>query len=192
MKLNWPLMENNITTEDIDVLIEFLKKIPRLTQSENVKAFEYEWSEWLGVKYSIFVNSGASANFITMAAIKHLYGVGEIIVPTLTWVSDIVSVIQNGFKPVFVDINPKNFCMDDEQAIAKLTNKTKAVFLTHVQGFNGLTEHLLKVLKEKNIPLIEDVCESHGAIFKGKKLGSYGLVSNFSFYYILTRGNKGA
>ena len=183
MKLDWPLMENNITMEDLNVLIKFLKGQPRLTQSENVKAFEREWSEWLGVRYSVFVNSGASANFITMAAVKHLYGVGEVIVPPLTWVSDIVSVFQNGFKPVFVDINPQNLCMNNEQVIAKLTDKTKAVFLTHVQGFNGLTDRLLDVLKKKNIPLIEDVCESHGATFKGKKLGSYGLASNFSFYF---------
>lgn len=183
MKLDWPLMENNITTKDLNVLIEFLKGQPRLTQSSNVQAFEKEWSEWLGVRYSVFVNSGASANFITMAAVKHLYGVGEVVVPPLTWVSDIVSVFQNGFKPVFVDINPQNLCMNDEQVIAKLTDKTKAVFLTHVQGFNGLTDRLLDVLKKKNIPLIEDVCESHGTTFKAKKLGSYGLVSNFSFYF---------
>jgi len=183
MKLNWPLMKNNITKDDLDVLIEFLKGQPRLTQSENVSAFEKEWSDWLGVKYSIFVNSGASANLISLAAIKHLYGLGEIIVPPLAWVSDIASVLQNGFTPIFVDINPKNLCMNDEQVIAKLSDKTKAVFITHVQGFNGLTERLLKTLEEKNIPLIEDVCESHGATFKGKKLGSFGLISNFSFYF---------
>jgi len=183
MKLNLPLMEDNITREDLDILIEFLKKKPRLTQSSNVMAFEKEWSEWLGVRYSVFVNSGASANLITMAAVKHLYGSGEIIVPTLTWVSDIASVIQNGFEPVFVDINPKNLCMDDTQVISKLNDRTRAVFLTHVQGFNGLTERLLRILKERNIHLIEDVCESHGATFKGKKLGSFGLISNFSFYF---------
>jgi CDP-4-dehydro-6-deoxyglucose reductase, E1 len=183
MKLNWPLMENNITKEDIDVLIEFLKGVPRLTQGDNVQAFEKEWSEWLGVRYSIFVNSGASANLITIAALKHLYGRGEIIVPTLTWASDIASVIQNDFVPVFVDINPRNLCMDDEQIISKLTDKTRAVFITHVQGFNGLTDRLLRVTKEKHIPLVEDVCESHGATFKGKNLGTFGLISNFSFYF---------
>lgn len=183
MKFNWPLMEDNITKEDIDTLIAFLEKIPRLTQSSNVLAFEKEWSDWLGVRYSVFVNSGASANLITMAALKHLYGRGEIIVPPLTWVSDIASVIQNGFEPVFVDINPKNLCMDDTQVISKLNDRTRAVFLTHVQGFNGLTERLLRSLKERNIPLIEDVCESHGATFMGRKLGSFGLVSNFSFYF---------
>jgi len=183
MNFKWPLMEDNITRQDVDTLIDFLKGMPRLTQSENVKAFEREWSDWLGVKHSVFVNSGSSANFITMAAIKHLYGMGEVIVPPLTWVSDIVSVLQNGFKPVFVDINPRTLCMNDEQVIAKLTDKTRAVFLTHVQGFNGLTNRLLETLEKKNIPLIEDVCESHGATFKGKKLGSYGFVSNFSFYF---------
>ncbi len=183
MKLNWPLMENNITMEDLNVLVKFLKGQPRLTQSDNVLAFEKEWSEWLGVKYSVYVNSGASANLITIAALKHLYGTGEIIVPTLTWVSDIASVIQNGFTPVFVDINPQNLCMDDMQVITKLSEKTKAVFITHVQGFNGLTDRLLETLEEKNILLIEDVCESHGATFKGKKLGSFGLISNFSFYF---------
>jgi len=176
-------MENNITRGDIDVLIEFLKGKPRLTQSSNVEAFEREWSEWLGVRYSVFVNSGASANLITMAALKHIYDIGEIIVPSLTWVSDIASVIQNGFTPIFVDINPRNLCMDDEQVITKLSDSTKAVFITHVQGFNGLTDRLLEVLRRRSIPLIEDVCESHGATFKGQKLGSFGLISNFSFYF---------
>jgi len=183
MNFNWPLMKNNITRDDIDKLVKFLKEMPRLTQSENVKAFEQEWSEWLGIKYSVFVNSGSSANFISMAVIKHLYGSGEIIVPPLTWVSDIVSVIHNGFKPVFVDINPYNLGMNDEQVIAKLTDKTRAVFITHVQGFNALTDRLLDTLKERNIPLVEDVCESHGATFKEKKLGSFGLISDFSFYF---------
>jgi CDP-6-deoxy-D-xylo-4-hexulose-3-dehydrase len=176
-------MENNITEEDIHVLIEFLKGVPRLTQGDNVQAFEKEWSDWLGVRYSIFVNSGASANLITIAALKHLYGRGEIVVPTLTWTSDIASVIQNGFVPVFVDINPRNLCMDDEQVISKLTDKTRAVFITHVQGFNGLTDRLLRAIQEKHIPLVEDVCESHGATFKRKKLGAFGLISNFSFYF---------
>lgn len=183
MPLNLPLMDNNITDEDLDVLIDFLKARPRLTQSENVKLLEEEWAEWLGVKYSIFVNSGSSANMMTLGALKHLYGIGEVIVPTLTWVSDIVSTISNGFKPVFVDIDPKNLCMAENEILKKITPETKAVFMTYVQGFNGLSDNLLNELKSRNIPLLEDVCESHGATFKDKKLGSYGLASNFSFYF---------
>lgn len=177
-------MKNNITRDDLDTLIDFLQQNdPILTQSTQVREFEREWSEWLGVRYCVYVNSGASANLLTIAALKYLYGEGEIVVPSLTWVSDIASVIQNGFNPVFVDINPRNLCMDDTQVISKLTDKTRAVFITYVQGFNGLTERLLNVLKDRNIPLIEDVCESHGATFNDQKLGVYGLISNFSFYY---------
>jgi len=184
MSLNWPLMENNITREDLDTLDEFLQGNPILTQSENVSEFEREWSEWVGVKYSIFVNSGSSANLISLAALKQVTGSGgEIIVPPLTWVSDISSVLFCGYNPVFVDINPKTLSMNDEQVIAKLTENTKAVFLTHAQGFNGLTDRLLSTLTKRNIPLIEDVCESHGAEFNNKKVGSFGWVSNFSFYY---------
>jgi CDP-6-deoxy-D-xylo-4-hexulose-3-dehydrase len=182
--LDWPLMSNNITREDLDALIEFLRQDnPILTQSKNVRQFEEEWSEWLGVKYSVFLNSGASANLVTMATLKETAGLGEVIVPTLTWVSDIASVLQCGFKPVFVDINPRTLGMDTEQVLAKLTPRTKAVFLTHVLGYNALTRRLLDELGARNIPLIEDVCESHGATFEGRKLGTCGLISNFSFYY---------
>jgi len=177
-------MKNNIIRSDLDALIKFLMGNPILTQSENVREFESEWSEWLGVKYSVFVNSGSSANLISIAALKQIVGSGgEIIVPALTWVSDISSVLFCGFTPKFVDVNPKTLGMDDEQVIDKLTPNTRAVFLTHAQGFNGLTDRLLDTLKARNIPLIEDVCESHGAEFRKNKLGSFGWVSNFSFYY---------
>jgi CDP-4-dehydro-6-deoxyglucose reductase, E1 len=182
--LNWPLMANNITRGDLDALIEFLKQDdPILTQSKNVIAFEQEWSQWLGVKHSVFVNSGSSANQITMAALKERFGGGEVIVPTLTWVSDIASVLQAGFDPVFVDINPRTLGMDVKEILAELNSSTRAVFITHVLGFNALDQTLIDECQKRNIPIIEDVCESHGATFKGKKLGSLGFASNFSFYY---------
>lgn len=181
---DWPLMQNNIAREDLDAVIAFLsQKDPILTQSAQVRAFEQEWSRWLGVKHSVFVNSGSSANLITLAALRERFGGGEIIVPTLTWVSDIASVLQNGFEPVFVDINPRTLGMDTRQVAAKLTSRTRAVFVTHVLGYNALDDFLLAELQRRKIPLIEDVCESHGATFRGKKLGSFGLLSNFSFYY---------
>jgi hypothetical protein len=98
--LNWPLMRNNIQQTDVDALVNFLQpEVPILTQASQVEAFEQEWSRWLGVEHSVFVNSGSSANLLTITALKETYGTGEIIVPTLTWVSDIASVIQCGFKP---------------------------------------------------------------------------------------------
>ena len=178
-------MENNITKKDVDSVINFLRKnkLRIFTQFQKVLKFEKNWSKWLGVKYSVFVNSGSSANLLTLQAVKILYGTGEVIVPPLTWISDIASVIQNGFKPVFADINPRTLCMDENEIFKKISNKTKAVFITHAQGFNGLSEKLIRVLKDKKIILLEDVCESHGASFKNKKLGTFGLISNFSFYY---------
>ena len=183
--MKFPLMRNNILREDLDAIIEHLKQDdPILTHGANVRAFEDEWSKWLGVKYSVFVNSGASANLLTMAILKirHPEG-GEVIVPPLTWISDIASVMQHGFTPVFADIDPQTLSMDTAKILAKITPKTRAVFLTHVQGFDGLTDALVAELKRRNIPLIEDVCESHGATHNGRRLGSFGWVSNFSFYY---------
>ncbi len=184
MKFSHPLMHNNFSKTDIRSVINLLKqKNLILTQSKFVRAFEKKWSQWLGTKYSVFVNSGSSANLLTMTILKILYGKGEIILPTLTWVSDINSVIQSNLKPVFVDIDPKNLCMLESEIIKKVNKKTLAVFMTHAQGFNGLSSNLISFLKRKKILLIEDVCESHGATFKGKKLGTYGKISNFSFYY---------
>jgi CDP-4-dehydro-6-deoxyglucose reductase, E1 len=182
--LDWPLMQNNIARTDLDAVIAHLQQDdPILTQSKQVQHFEQEWSSWLGVKYSVFVNSGASANLLTMTALREVFGGGEVIVPTLTWVSDVASVLQCGFTPVFTDIDPRTLGMDCDEVIRKLSPRTRAVFLTHVLGYNGLSRRLLDELKARNIPLIEDVCESHGATFEGKKLGTYGLMSNFSFYY---------
>ena len=82
---------------------------------------------------------------------------------------------------MFVDIDPKHLGMLREDVLKKITPKTRAIFLTHILGFNALDKELLAELEKRNIPLIEDVCESHGATFEGRKLGTFGLMSNFSF-----------
>jgi CDP-4-dehydro-6-deoxyglucose reductase, E1 len=183
--MKYPLMRNNIAREDLDAVIaHLLQDDPILTQSANVRAFEQEWSQWLGVKHSVFVNSGASANLLSMALlrIRHPAG-GEVIVPPLAWVSDVASVLQNGFTPVFADIDRQTLSMDTDRILARISDRTRAVFLTHVQGFDGLSDRLVSELARRKIPLIEDVCESHGATHNGQRLGSFGWVSNFSFYY---------
>ena len=180
-------MNNNYTKQDMTAVRNLLKnRNIILTQSKKVEEFEKKWSKWLKVKYSTFVNSGSSANYISISLLKVINKnktKNEIIVPSLTWVSDVNSVIMNGFKPVFVDINLSNLSMNTKEVLKKINNKTLAVFITHAQGFNGLNDELINKLKQKKIHLIEDVCESHGAKFKNKKLGTYGLISNFSFYY---------
>tara|TARA_R110000824_G_scaffold36029_5_gene112262 strand:+ start:12618 stop:13775 length:1158 start_codon:yes stop_codon:yes gene_type:complete len=178
-------MEDNIIREDVDEIISFLsqKKIPRLTNGPKVVEFEKTWSRWLGTDKSVFVNSGHSANQLTMLSIKHLYGAGEVILSPLNWISDVSSVIQNGFTPVFVDINYHNLALNEELLVDKINDKTKAILLTHILGLNGLTDNIINICKEKNILLIEDVCESHGATHNGQLLGTFGDVSNFSFFF---------
>jgi len=180
-----PLMEDNIDREDVNSLVNFLNQtpIPKLTNGPKVVEFENAWGQWLGTKYNLMVNSGASANELTILALNELYEDGEVILPPLTWISDVSSVIFSKFAPVFCDINLKNLSFDLEKLKKLITPKTRAIFLTHVLGINGLTDEVLNICKENNINLIEDVCESHGTTFKGKKVGSYGFVSNFSFYF---------
>lgn len=181
--LNIPLMQNNIEQEDISSLIDFLRTTDRFTNGPKVQEFETAWSAWLGVKHTLFVNSGSSANFITMSVLRDLYGPGEVMVPPIAWSSDIASVFAAGHTPVFVDVAKENLAMAEQEILSHITDKTRAVFLTHVLGFNGLSQSLVQELARRNIPLIEDVCESHGATMDGKKCGTYGLASNFSFYY---------
>lgn len=181
--INWPLMENNIDRSDIDCLVQFLNESDVFTQGKKVREFEQQWSKWLGTKHSLFVNSGSSANFITLAVLKELYGDGEVITSPIGWESDVASIMNAGLTPVFVDVDLANLAMNPENILGAITEQTKAVLLTHVLGFAGCNEMLIEELKHRNIILIEDCCESHGARLNGRKIGTLGQVSNFSFYY---------
>ena len=185
-KLKLPLMSDNISRDDIDCLVEFLQQepIPRLTNGSKVVEFEEKWSEWLGVKHSVFVNSGTAANDLTMLALGYMYpDGGKVILPPLTWISEINSVLFAGLDPAFVDINLKNLSFDLDKLERAITGRTKAIFLTHILGLNALSDRLLKICEDNNILLIEDVCESHGVTHNNVKVGSLGFASNFSFYF---------
>jgi len=184
MNLDWPLMKHNFTRADLAAVSEHLKHDdPVLTHSKNVAAFEQEWSAWLGVQHSVMVNSGASANLLSMTALRERHGPGEVIVPPLTWVSDIASVLQCGLKPVFADIDARTLGMDTERVLNAITPDTRAVFLTHILGYNALTRRMADELARRNVLLIEDACESHGALFEDRRVGSIRWQSDFSFYY---------
>ena len=183
--MKYPLITNNIIRSDLEAIKELVSQDnPILTNGAKVREFEAAWSMWLGCKYSVFVNSGSSANLLSMALLQLEFPEGgEVIVPPLTWVSDISSVIQCGFTPVFADIDLNTLGMNTDKILEKVNVNTRAVFLSHIQGFNAITDKLLIELENKKIRLIEDVCESHGASFKNKKVGNFGWTSNFSFYY---------
>ena len=182
----WPLINDNVTVSDKEALVEFIKSPNvRFTQSEKVREFEQKWSEWLGVKHSVFVNSGASANYIMASVLKEVRGLGQVIVPPLGWVSDIAPLVNLGFEPLFVDVGKNNLSMPAEsirRAVESAKNPV-AITLVHALGFNALSDEIIKIAEDNNLLLIEDCCESHGATFDGRKVGSYGAMSNFSFYF---------
>ena len=149
-KFSWPLMRNNITQSDKKTLINFIKKTDNFTNGARVLEFEKKWSKWLGVKYSTFVNSGASANLLSLKILRDLIkNKNEVIVPVFTWNSDIVSVTSSGFKPIFVDINLNNLAMNEDLIKKKINKNTAAVFITHAMGFVGISEDFINHLKKK-------------------------------------------
>jgi len=181
-------MRNNILPEDVAPVIELLQQCdPRLTAGPSVLEFEKSWSNWLGVPYSVFVNSGSSANLACLAWLKNKFpDGGKVIVPPLTWSSDISSVYWMGFEPLFVDITLTTLACNENliQDSLQLHSDIRAVFLTHAQGLNGLTKKISDLCDEHGIYLIEDVCESHGVrTHTGDKAGTHGALSCFSFYY---------
>lgn len=184
-KYIWKLQENIIDKSNINTLVNFIRTTKRYTQFKKVREFEKVWSKWQGCKYSVFVNSGSSANLIILDLLKDLYWQhgDEIIVPIITWITDISTLLQFGLKPVFVDVNLYDFSFNYEKLEEKITNKTKAIFLTHLIGFPADIDKIKKIINNKNIILIEDCCESHGAKIDNIKVGNFGLCSSFSFYW---------
>jgi CDP-6-deoxy-D-xylo-4-hexulose-3-dehydrase len=182
----WPLQENIITDLDLDVLVNFIRTTKRFTQFKCVRKFENAFSKWQGCNYSIFVNSGSSANLIMISAAKEIYNWkdgDEVIVPSVTWTTTVTPVIQLGLKPIFVDINLHDLSFDYEKINKLISNKTRAIFVAHLLGFPAATDKLKKIIKNKNIILLEDCCETQGGKINGIKVGNFGLAGSFSFYW---------
>ena len=180
----WQLINDSITKEDKKTLTDFINTDGvRFTQGEQVRKFEEEWSKWVGCKYSVYVNSGASANYIMASMMKEKKGLGEVIVSPLGWVSDVSPLVNLGFTPVFVDVDLKNMSITLENIKKAVTDKTVGITLVHVLGFNAVNDELVKFCKDEDLFFIEDCCEAHGATYNGERVGNFGDVSNFSFYF---------
>jgi len=185
-EFSWPLMKDCITQSDKRAMISFLENNSRLTNGPKVKQFEEEWSEWLGCKYSLFVSSGSTANFLLLAAIKEKYNLKDgdkVIVPAITWVTNVSPVFQLGLTPIFCDVDKTTFSFDTDylKKIKKEHDDIKVVFVTHLFGISAEIEEYKKILP--NAVFIEDVCESHGATLNGKKCGTLSEGSTFSSYF---------
>jgi len=175
-----------MSDNDVDTLVKFIRRTKRFTQFEMVKQFETEFAKWQGCKYCVFVNSGSSANFLLINALKELrkWNIGdEIIVPAVTWPTTITPIIQMGLKPVFVDINLNDLSFDYDKLSENITNKTRGIFVVHLLGFPANVDKIKEITKGKDIVLIEDCCESQGAEIDGNKVGNLTTAGTFSFYW---------
>lgn len=180
------LVKDTIDGDDIKKLISWLETNPRLTKGElNVK-FEKEWSEWLGKKYSVFVNSGSSANLAALYALL-LSGKlrnNKIVVPAVSWVTTVTPAVQFGMEPIMCECDEDNLGLNIEhlKQIIK-EHDPSSIILVHVLGFPNHMNEIVELCKEHDIRLIEDTCESIGSEYEGKKLGTFGDLSTFSFYF---------
>jgi len=183
----WPLMEDTISFKDRLKMAAFLLTNSRLTNGQKVREFESKWSEWLGVKHSLYVSSGSTANSLLIAAVKERYRLKDgdkVLVPATTWMTNIAPVFQNGLQPIFCDINLNNFSFDVNELkyIATQHPDIKVVFITHLIGLSSNVERVREIFP--NALILEDICESHGVEGPdGKKRGTDSIGSTFSFYF---------
>ena len=184
---NWPLMKNSISLLDRVKLAKFVLTSDKFTQGKKVEEFERQWSKWLGCKYSVFVTSGSTANFLLVASIMEKYGLekgDKVLLPACTWVTNINPIIQLGLKPIFCDISLENYSFDCDNLtkIAKKHPDIRLVFVTHLLGIAAPVDKFKNLFPEALF--IDDVCESHGCKdINGVKVGSDSLGSTFSFYF---------
>lgn len=171
--------------QEIIAIIESVMKGKWLPAGEKVNRFEQEFSKKFGFDKSIMVNSGSSANLVMLAALKKYYGWqdgDEIIVCCCGFATTIAPIVQNGLKPVFVDITWDDLNWNIDQIAAKITPKTRAVFSSPVLGNAYDLEYLLDICETNNIHLISDNCDSLGSTYKGNYLTTYSVAASCSFY----------
>jgi len=161
-----------------------------------VKEFEKRFSQYIGTKYGVAVNSGTSANMIALNVLLEtgeLKKGDEVIVPAATFASVVSPIIHLGLIPVYVDVNSTYYNIDPEEVKKAISKKTKAIIIVHSLGVAAEIDALLKISKKHNLKIIEDCCEAHGAKYKKKKVGSFGDLATFSFFvsHNMTTGEGG-
>jgi dTDP-4-amino-4,6-dideoxygalactose transaminase len=148
---------------------------------EELENFEKEFAQFCDTKFAVGVNSGTSALHLALLAA----GVGpgsEVITVPFTFVASVATILYTGARPVFVDVDPQTCLMDVIQVEKKITDKTKAIVPVHLYGHPVDLDPLLDLARVKNLVVIEDAAQAHGATYKGKRVGSIGRLGCFSFY----------
>ena len=195
------LAEATIDDKDIDELIEWLKTYPRLTKGKLTLDFEAKWSNYLGVEHSTFVNSGSSANLLMLATLMEagdLETGDSVIVPALSWATDVAPIMQLGLRPMLCDCDPDDYAVDPKHFMDLLKNgvledkgvnnstirhRPKAAIIVPVLGYVPEMDAIKDFCKKADVILLEDCCEALGSEYKGQKLGTFGEMSTFSTYF---------
>jgi CDP-6-deoxy-D-xylo-4-hexulose-3-dehydrase len=182
----WCLAYDTIDRHDIDRLIEWLRTYPRLTKGPITLDFESRWSTWLVRSHSIFCNSGSSANLLmyyALLASGRLHN-KKVIVPSVGWVTSIAPAIQFGFEPIMCEADPETFGLDLNHLEALLKrHQAQTVMLVQVLGVPHKMREILALKDRYGFILMEDACAAIGASYEGRKIGSFGDLASFSFYF---------
>jgi len=182
----YDLAVDTISPADVENIVFWLRQYPKLTMGDETKRFEEKWSKWLGVKYSVMCNSGASANLLMYAALDAAGKSGnrKVVIPATGWPTDIAPAIQFGWKPIMCESDPRTFGLDPN-CLEKILKRERpsVVVVVHVLGVPADMTAIMVLKKKYGFALLEDACGAHGACHRGKKVGTFGDVSVFSFYY---------
>jgi len=177
---NIPIAKPLIGEEEINAVVEVLKS-GMLAHGKEVEAFEREFADYLEAKYGIAVVNGTAALDIALKAIK--IGPGdEVITTPFTFIASANSILFQGAKPVFADIDPKTYNLDPNEVLEKITDKTKAIVVVHLYGQPADMKAFKEIAEDYKLYLIEDCAQAHGAEFEGQKVGTFGDIAAFSFY----------
>ncbi|MBC8421965.1 MAG: DegT/DnrJ/EryC1/StrS aminotransferase family protein [Pelagibacteraceae bacterium] len=180
------LVKDTIGNTDIDRLVEWLKTYPRLTKGSVTLEFEEKFSNWLGRKHSVFVNSGSSANLLVLSALQQgdYLRNNKIVVPSTAWATDLAPVIQLGLKPLLCDSNLKDLSVDLEHLEKIFIEESPStLLLVSVLGLVPDMKRIVELCEQYEVILLEDTCESMGCEYIGQKLGTFGLASTFSTFF---------
>ncbi len=175
-----PIARPCIGEEEISRVVEVLRS-GMLAQGKLVEEFENEFASYVGSKYAVAVSNGTAALHVALISL----GIGpgdEVAVPSYTFYATASSVILSGAKPVFVDVDPKTGTMDPEDLRRKLTSKVRAVIPVHIHGHPADLDSIREAIGDREVFLLEDAAQAHGALYKGRKVGSIGEAGAFSFY----------
>lgn len=166
---------------DIDNAIQNVISETAFIGGHYVKQFEKEFAELYGVKNCIAVGNGTDSLYIIMKMLGIKEG-DEVITSAYSWISSSETISQTGATPVFVDISPEYYTIDETRIEKYITNKTKAIIPVHIHGQICNMDAILTIAKKHNLFVIEDCAQSHFSEFEGKRAGSMGIASSFSFY----------